>query len=66
MHLYNVFLVTVQQIYYAGNFLFTYLIQSTLEYGSSAYVHCLSEALYNKLTGASRLALQRIVFFCIE
>ena len=38
------------------------IIQSTLESGSTAYVHCLSQALYNKLLAASRLALKRIVF----
>ena len=36
------------------------IIQSTLEYGSTAYVHCLSQALYNKLLAVSHLALKRI------
>ena len=36
------------------------IIQSTLEYGSSAYVHSLTDELYNKLCIASHLAMKKI------
>ena len=36
------------------------IIQSTFEFGSTAYIHCLSQTLYDKLLTASRVALKRI------
>jgi len=46
--------------HFARRLFYCSIIQSTLEYASCAYVHCLSQNLYNKLLSCGRIALKRI------
>ena len=36
------------------------IVQSTLDYASNSYVHCLSHSAYNKLLTASRVCMRRV------
>jgi len=46
--------------HFARRLFYCSIVQSTLEYASCAYVHCLSQHLYNQLLLSSRTALKRI------